>query len=180
MNQDETILDALQVPEGMDSDTLYNNILLETAELEILYPNPDFLKMAIEKWSNSRIKSWTKLWATENYEYEAIYNYDRTEEATITGKTTNTGSFNGRGTQTGQVSAYNSADFQNREKTTMESSTTNTDTGDSTTTEKRKMYGNIGVTTTQEMIQAERNIDTFSTYDVIVQEFKEKFCLLVY
>lgn len=40
--------------------------------------------------------------------------------------------------------------------------------------------GNIGVTTTQEMIQQERDIVQFDIYEHIVNSFKLNFCLLVY
>ena len=45
-------------------------------------------------------------------------------------------------------------------------------------TERRT--GNIGVTTTQAMIEKEREIALFSIYDVVINSFKEHFCVLVY
>lgn len=45
-------------------------------------------------------------------------------------------------------------------------------------TERRT--GNIGVTMTQQMIEKEREIAVFSIYDVIIESFKENFCVLVY
>lgn len=44
----------------------------------------------------------------------------------------------------------------------------------------RREYGNIGVTMTQDMIRAEREISMFSLYDVIMEDFKHAFCVLVY
>lgn len=40
--------------------------------------------------------------------------------------------------------------------------------------------GNIGVTTTQQMIREERDVVTFSTIKYITDSFKKRFCLLVY
>lgn len=40
--------------------------------------------------------------------------------------------------------------------------------------------GNIGVTTTQQMIEAERELVRFNIYDVIIESFKQRFCLLIY
>lgn len=45
---------------------------------------------------------------------------------------------------------------------------------------ERRETGNIGVTTTQQMIKEEREVDQFNIYDYIVQSFKRRFCLLVY
>lgn len=43
-----------------------------------------------------------------------------------------------------------------------------------------RVHGNIGVTTTQTMIRQEREIVNFDIYQVIVQDFQEAFCLMVY
>ena len=40
--------------------------------------------------------------------------------------------------------------------------------------------GNIGVTTTQQMLESERESRKYSTVYEIIGEFKERFCLLVY
>lgn len=42
------------------------------------------------------------------------------------------------------------------------------------------MHGNIGVMSTQDMIAQEREIDLFNMYDIIIDEFKQRFCVLVY
>lgn len=47
-------------------------------------------------------------------------------------------------------------------------------------TETIRARGNIGVTTTQQMMEQERNIADFNLYDVITKDFKQRFCLLVY
>ena len=47
-------------------------------------------------------------------------------------------------------------------------------------TRSRTEQGNIGVTTTQQMIQEERDISLFDLVDHITQDFKEQFCIMVY
>ena len=101
---------------------------------------------------------------------------------------------------TQQVSAYDASTFQNREKEnnsdeTSASSTEHVIADNENQTERsdirdtydaddrtyeRRETGNIGVTTTQQMIQEEREVDQFNIYDYIVQSFKRRFCLLVY
>ena len=49
-----------------------------------------------------------------------------------------------------------------------------------TTDHTIKRTGNIGVTTTQQMIEQEREIAKFSIINYIAVSFKERFCLLVY
>ena len=41
-------------------------------------------------------------------------------------------------------------------------------------------HGNIGVTTTQKLIKEQRQIDLFNLYDIIIESFKMRFCIMVY
>ena len=56
----------------------------------------------------------------------------------------------------------------------------NTDSGNIDRNYERQEYGNIGVTTTQAMIEAERNLVKFNIYDFIIDSFKARFCILIY
>ena len=73
---DNSILSELVLPEGVDRDDLINNLLMETAEIEVLYPNFDFLKGAIAAWSRKELPVWTELLKTTQYEYEPLWNKD--------------------------------------------------------------------------------------------------------
>ena len=56
MHADNTILDALQLPAAMTADEkeeIKYNLLAETQELEILYPDPESMKHAF-KWESLR------------------------------------------------------------------------------------------------------------------------------
>lgn len=63
---------------------------------------------------------------------------------------------------------------------TNESSTNGTETGTIGNTLTRIEHGNIGVTTTQQMLEAERQLVKFNIYDIIIDSFKQRFCLLCY
>lgn len=45
---------------------------------------------------------------------------------------------------------------------------------------KLRAYGNIGVTTTQEMLEAQRKLVRYNVYNEIADSFKEEFCLYLY
>lgn len=76
--------------------------------------------------------------------------------------------------------------------TTENGTITNTETGKDTENESvngertgkhtrtGRAHGNIGVTTSQQMIQSERDLVVFNLYDVIAESFIENFCLMVY
>ena len=168
-NWDSTILDGLSVPDGVDRNVLINNLLRECAELEIVYPQPDALKFFVGEWAKERLPVWEKLAATLRFEYDPISNYDRKEEWT------DESSGNTEGTSENKTAGYNSAGADVPESMSSASSSAsgrNKRTG--------RAYGNIGVTTTQQMIEAERKVSEFDIDHVIIQEFKKTFCLLIY
>jgi hypothetical protein len=57
-----------------------------------------------------------------------------------------------------------------------------TDTGTIDNNNKREFYkrGNQGVTTTQQMIREEQSLAKFNIDDYIINEFKKRFCILLY
>ena len=59
-NQDPTIMDEdhLHLPADMDRNTLLPIVLSESAELEVVYPDPSTLKVVISAWSTARKPSW--------------------------------------------------------------------------------------------------------------------------
>lgn len=192
-NWDNTIFDFLVLPEGLEKQTCIDNIISRFAELEILYPNPVILKNLIGVWSKTCQYEWNKLAKTLNLEYDPIANYDRKEERTLNtegkGTSDNSGSdvsqTSGQGTE--KVNGFNaSLNMVNRARndTTNNGSITygkkTAETFEKEDKEIIRAYGNIGVTTTQQMMQQERDIAKFNLYDIIAEEFKLRFCILVY
>ena len=84
-NWDNTIFDLLVLPEALDRDTFINNLLLETAELEVLYTSPVTFRYAVGQWSHKELDVWERLYATTQYEYNPIDNYNRYEHEADTG-----------------------------------------------------------------------------------------------
>ena len=275
-NYDQTLFDNMQLPAGVNRNYLVSNILEETAELNTVYPDPRIFKTVLSSWSARKLPIWEKLYATTQFEYNPIDNYDRTETETIeialggseteTGENSETGTRLNTGTQkherditnsvtknetmtgTGTIevasselssetpnktdttsnTAFNTTTFQDVQKvvtsgnisrndsktdtttrnttdtvggntsTTGSDDTTRTDnlaesvnsTGENTVTRERELtdsrerttraHGNIGVTTTQQMIEQERAIDTFDIYQIITDDFIDHFCIGVY
>lgn len=207
-NYDNTLLDDLEIPSGLDRNACIDLLLTETAEFNMIYPDPTMFKQRLDTWNTRRMPIWLKLWDTTQYEYDPIANYDRTETHTETVTHTGTDSTqrNDQTTHTGTVSnqnsatdttkktGYNSDTLQTTEQT--ESSGNSTDTnnltdnsqGSSTLTRNLqdsvtrsiRAYGNIGVTTTQQMIEAERESVKFDMYKVICDDFIDAFCVYTY
>lgn len=76
-NYDSTLFDNMQLPDGMDSETVVSNILDHCAELELIYPDLTYLKNAIAYWSAKELPFWERVRAMETAEYNPIENYDR-------------------------------------------------------------------------------------------------------
>ena len=79
---DENILSTLVLPNSFSNDekeTIKDNILIESAELELYYTDPSFLKVAIQVWSKKQCPVWEKLKDALDMEYNPIENYDRLE-----------------------------------------------------------------------------------------------------
>lgn len=83
-NYDASILDGLVYPAGLDPETLKTNLLMETAEQELIYSDFDFMKSAIASWSYKQLHVWQELMATTLYEYNPIWNKDGTFKETVT------------------------------------------------------------------------------------------------
>ena len=186
------IFDDFKLPAGVDMDILEPELLAEVAELESLYTDPDVLKSLIGAWSARRLYAWTKLWDTTKLEYNPIWNKDGTVEETEvrdldrTDKNQTSTSTSSTAENIHSVAGYNSGTAQLAEKDNSTGSGTGTGTStgsgteDETIKRTRKEYGNIGVTTTQHMIQEEREIADFDIYQYIITDFKYRFCVLVY
>ena len=170
------ILDDLKLPEGIDRDDFIEMLLFDTAELELLTPNPDIMKRLLGRWSNVRVNAWSKMLDTETIEYNPVHNYDRQEDWVDD----NSGSVKNSGSNITDLSVagFNESDMADRERT-VQTAGTGTDTS-AQSRHTGRISGNIGVTTTQQMLESEREFRKYSTVYAIIDEFKERFCLLVY
>lgn len=185
---DPTVMDGLIVPEGMDRETVINNILLNCAELEVIYSHIDSMRLAIKVWSDSNQIGWKKLYDTMTIEYNPIWNVDADVKdieksgRSIGRKGTDKETVNL--TDTKSVQGFNSSAWANAEKIdhtgtdTIDRSENVTDDGTREYTQRRT--GNIGVTTTQQMLEQERAIAEFNMVEYITESFKKRFCLMIY
>ena len=85
-NADDTIFDLMQFPSKFtetQKDIVKNNILVEAAELEVLYPNPVVMKNIIGLWSAKENPYWERVYNASLEEYNPIENYRRTETEQI-------------------------------------------------------------------------------------------------
>lgn len=209
---DNNLFQGLQLPEGLNRDAVINEILLQCAELEILYPDIDIMKLAITTWSLANQYTWQKLYDTMVVEYNPIWNVDANVTDTLAGTENRDIERNGTGsnnrtvnladnetvniTDTEAVKGFNSDTWAESHKNVKAGTDNIAHTGtdniaitdsesvddDLTRSETRTQHrtGNIGITTTQQMLEQERAIAEFNMINYIAQSFKQRFCLLIY
>ena len=79
-NYDDTIFNEMVLPAGIDADLFKQSLLMEKGEMEVLYPNPQFMKGAVKIWSLKWYDTFKKWLKGVEADWNPIYNYDRFEE----------------------------------------------------------------------------------------------------
>ena len=227
-NNDSTIFDMMVFPDGFtdaQKQTVTDNILVECAEFECLYPNPYVMKNIIGVWSRKELPYWNRVYTASQAEYNPIENYRRNETESVedgrteehsgsdinraSGSDTNSGSSSSTDTDGGtdtvnnSVTGYDSNDLVMHDRTQTQYGHTLANAAQGTNTQQygrvdtmqhgekiehegstdRTMlaYGNIGVTTSQEMLTQELELaKIIEVIPIIIESFKNRFCLLVY
>lgn len=192
----ESLWEELDLPEGIDATDVKNEILLRGGEFEVLYANAEFIKKQIGHISRKWNRTFTKWKAALDVEYEPLSNYDRTEIWTDTGNTTNhstgtsTDSTTGGGNNSviNKRSAFNSETMKDNDTST--STLSNTTSGNTSLTNDSNVstnnsrsghtFGNIGVTTSQQMLEAELDISLWNLVEHIADIFIQELTIPVY
>ena len=201
-NYDSTIFDDFALPNSVASRKaeFVDEILSELGQLEALYPNTEVFKRILKAWSNTRLTEWQRVETALTAEYNPIHNFDRHEDYSDTnteketGKSNSTSSTesnaNGTNENTESETAFNTESFKNRTKNagtdTASSTASATNESNNTVTRETKvqhtahLYGNIGVTTSQQMINKELAMRRGDLESYIIDDFKRRFCVMVY
>lgn len=179
-NYNPTLFDNVNFPEGIDKDLAVNEILTRAGEFELIYSDLDFLKFQITKWASKHYRTFDKWINALNIEFDPLYNYDRYEEITDTTENSGSVSSNAGATTTGKVSAYDSSSYQPKDETTTSSNSGETSGSESNYSHTAHLYGNIGITTSSELLESYLQVERFNIYEQMADIFVDEFCLLIY
>lgn len=172
-NFDDDLFGLLNLPAAYDKDIFINTFLLEYGERGVVYPSYEFLRFAIGAWGDTWRESLERIASALTTEYNPLHNYDRAETYTDTENvdgTYNTDTEN-------KVSAYNSSTYQPDSKTEIDG----TSGTDRTLTHVSTVKGNIGVTTSQQMLQAELDLRTAENmYTIAAQMLATEICVQIF
>ena len=195
--QEIDLFQKLSLPTGIDKDVCIQNILMQCDDKELLYPDSAFMIDAIGMWSTKWARTFQKWIDVLSLEYNPIENYDRKEgwtDSTSTSESmssseSNSASASDSATNSnfGETSAFNVSTYSPESKAEGNTHAASTSNANSAANEERTSYnqsghngrihGNIGVTTTQQMIESEIELDRFNIYNEIALIFMREFVL---
>ena len=185
---DSNFVDMLNEWCNFNHGSLQIRPLIEDA----LKTDADVIRKRVTNLINVRKYKYTKLYDTTLLEYNPIENYSMSESGTdihtpnlTTTDRTNIGEQANSTTSTDSVSPYDTQTFTDSNKTIVsenngarEDSNTKTETGTETTMHDFKRSGNIGVTTSQQMIESERKVVNFTFLKIVFANIIDDTCIL--
>lgn len=224
LNPDHSVFENMQLPDGIDKDTLIGAIILRCQEFELLYSDPDFMITAVNVWSRKNYWTFDKWVKLLNKNYDPLYNKDYYEEITDThsgdyskegsGSSSGTTSENSDFTRTDNLSTTNDVTTTHSEKAyndsgyvgttqdvidqdgtetgtvrnagTNSGSYGNTNSNDESGNDSYENihsyhgFGNIGITSAQELFLKETDVARWNMYEHIADLFASEFCIMVY
>lgn len=191
MTWNETLLtDNLHVPLGIDVKTVADFIVYDCAELEVYISNPDVLGDAISKWSNVMLPYWENVYKTEKEMKEISTTAGKTEtytrentrtpELVVSSQINNT--LNDNETYVKAMAGFNSDTPNVAERNTSNSETSHDTNSDTTTSGNEKINEKItrNYTDGVQGLKAWAELEYTNTMMKICEDFKERFCLLIY
>lgn len=153
LDADGTIFDGMSLPEDISLTDVVDRIIFKYGDTPVFVPDPNVMKYYITSWSDRHLALWNRYKDAIETQYNPLENYDRYEKGTNTVERT--------------ISADNSTTYQPDNKETF--------------TPDLHTYGNIGVTTSQQMLNQELDvIPRLDLIDYIADDFKTEFCLYIY
>lgn len=182
------IFEDIVIPEGIDRNTLLQRIMIRCGEFSVMHTDIEYMHHQILNFFQIHYHTFDKWIKALNVEYDPIENYNRYEE--YEGSGSNEASGSSSGTSTGSTTdtltkaAFNSSGYEPYEKDT--GSTSTSDTGSTSSDGEYEdehtshIHGNIGVTTSQQMLQSEIDLYRFNIYMAIADMFCDEFCIMVY
>lgn len=184
----------IRLPEGIEKATLTDHIIMEYGEYSFMSFNPTMIRHQINNFFEMHFDDFARLVKTYQFDYEPLHNYDRNEDIdrdyTHTGTVSNNDhdvdTMKNNDTITNEVSAYNSSSYQpegqekriyndsiDRERTDQETRNL-LDTDD----QHNHLYGNVGVTTTQQMFKEEIDLRmNYNLYRIIGYMFYDELMI---
>ena len=194
--QEDDLFTNLNLPPDMDVGTFVGVVMQKGAEFEILYPDADWFKNFIGVWSDKYYAMFERQLRALAIEYDPLENYDRKEEWSDLRQSNDKQKNNSSSMSSSisdredeqKVSAYDSSSYSPKEQNTGKNKINASDVGVNDSEHQGnesglrtgRTHGNIGVTTSQAMLQAEWEVAKLNIYEEAADLFLNEFCIYVY
>lgn len=173
LEYDETLADSFSFPEGIEQEEVINEIIYATMELEVLVPSVERFKPIISHWCKARSYSWEQMLKALESIDNPLYNYYR--------DTWETTDYKGDGTTTGKSQNKATSYESNEARDTTSTDSSSVVDNKSNTDRHEISKGKIGWSKVQDIATAEITLRTkYDIYRIIAEEFKTRFCVMVY
>lgn len=201
----KTLFDNIKLYEGFDKQILVDLILQQSGELFPFHQQPAYLQANIENWFSRMYEQFKRSYDALYMEYNPIENYDRHEDwsdsesgsvstsESASASSHDSTSDSSSNSMTNDISAANQlAGFvpdtaSNGTSAGNSSSDTKNQTASASSSNRTnlvkhsgRLHGNIGVTTTQQMIESELQLRKYDIYQEIANMFEKEFMTRVY
>lgn len=203
LDWDPSLFDDMVLPENLDDEDgvvrglIKDDIILRHGDTPLFIPEPSVMKYYIKSWSVKMLPIFTRYYNACITEYDPIENYNRSEYRTETREDTmgNTRTLDtatdttGTDTNEDSVSAENVVTFSPSTKSVRTPDLNVADSGtieddgsyDGSLTIDSNIHGNIGVTTSQQMLESELAlVPKLDIVRIISDSWAAEFCLAVY
>lgn len=180
LNWDPSVFDELSIPDDALKQILIEHIAFTCGELPLVYSDPETFKRMIGIWSQVRAYGWKALWESTKLEYNPIENFGRYEDVSEGRKSEASGTGRSSGTSSQKVRGFDGGKLIDKDTNSDTGESASKSTGNEDFVRSAHFHGTIGVMTSQQMLKQEREVAEFSFYDKLAEEFKQRFCILVY
>lgn len=186
------IFEDINIPEGINKDTLITRIMFRCMEFSVMHTDPDFAHYQILNFFDIHYETFSRWIRALEVDYDPLENYNRYEEYHGSGEHDNSivtdedTRIDSEGTDKTDRSAFNDSGYEPYDrlvKTDGSIGSANTDTADAGTyadDHTIHTHGNIGVTTSQQMLESEWEVAKLNVYTAIADMFCDEFCIMVY
>lgn len=177
---DNTLFDDIVLYEQIDRETCINEIQKRCWSLPVNCDSPGLFKQFVNHFFKKNYNIFRELWETMQYDYNPIENYDRYENSNREMENAQNSERELNADTENEVSAMNSSDYQPDRKQTDSSKDNFGTSGNGTDVFESHIHGNIGVTTSQQMIQAQREVVRYDFYNEVAEKFENELCVSNY
>ena len=189
---DKTLFDEAIMPEGIEKQELVDLIMIECGDLYPYYQQPTYLRLQINNFFKRKKFNFDKMIAALHAEYDPLENFDKKEdwsdhfEEHVEGEAHDETHSDSDGSSLAKVSAMDSDTLvddtggTSHNEGSSNATTTNEADRNNDNTHTGRIHGNIGVTTSMQLIKEELELRKYDIMEQIVRAFEKDVIIQIY